>query len=509
MTSNDPNLQASSRADGDQRRRSTSGTAANASVVRDAIRALPEETNLGVPPSPSHVYLPPSHVKALDPNVQLVIGSPGTGKTFWWSALQERGVRQLVERIVDQPPVNENTEVRAAFGTRSAPNEYPDAKQLQSLMDDFEPKTVWRTVLAWQFARDEEDHPLKKCSSWEARTRYAAENPEAVNRMFQERDNELDLRGVHLLVLFDDLNRCADSWEEMYRAIRGLLQTALDLRSYKRLRLKVFLRSDQADRTQVADFKEAFMILNSAGSLNWPRRELYGLLWHYLGNGPYGNALRAFLGDGDWRTGFAGKHPAFAVPRELVLNEDAQRKTFHRIAGPSMDGNRRRWCPYAWVANQLEDTERRVSPQTFLFALETAADDTAEQHPDHQYALHYDSIKRGVRAASAMHIRELQADYPWLHDVMGALEGLSIPLEFEEIVQRWRDKGVLDEPGRRGKQHRLKSPPPGIAASAAGMRLHLESLGVLQRLLDGRINIPNIYRMGYGLGRRGSVEPAR
>ena len=31
----------------------------------------------------------------------------------------------------------------------------------------------------------------------------------------------------------------------MYRLIRGLLQTALDMRPYRRLRVKVFLRADQ------------------------------------------------------------------------------------------------------------------------------------------------------------------------------------------------------------------------------------------------------------------------
>ena len=477
-----------------------------AGTVREALLALPEGTSHGVPPSPSHVYLPPSHVKALNPDVQLVTGMRGAGKTFWWSALQDGAVRQLVGRFVRLPPLNENTVVRTGFGPGPSPHEYPGADQLRQLMADFEPKFVWRTVLAWQFTHDE-DHPLKECDSWGTRTRYVAENPDAVDRLFQERDAEFDWKGVHFLVLFDALDRCADDWKQMYRAIRGLLQAALDLLSYRRLRVKIFLRSDQADQTQISDFPDASKVLYSAVNLNWPRRDLYGLLWHCLGNGPRGNVLRVFLGGGDWPSVFADKQRSFAVPRELVVDEDRQRETFHRIAGRSMGGNHRRGRPYTWVANHLEDTDKRVSPRSFLSALRTAADDTSEQHPDHEYALHHDSVKRGVQAASRIRVRELQEDYPWVHEVMSALAGMVVPLEFEEIARRWRSTGVLDELGRQVEQNEVKLPPGRLDAGAEGVRLDLESLGVLQRLLDDRVNIRDVYRVGYGLGRRGGVKP--
>ena len=482
--------------------------AISAGAVREAFLALPEGASHGVPPSPSHVYLPPSHVKALNPDVQLVTGMRGAGKTFWWSALQDGAVRQLVGRFVRLPPLNENTEVRTGFGPGPLPQEYPGADQLRQLMADFEPKSVWRTVLAWQFTRGQE-HPLGKCDSWTTRTRYVAENPEAVDRLFRERDAEFDWKGVYFLVLFDALDRCADDWKEMYRAIRGLLQAALDLLSYRRLRVKIFLRSDQADETQIADFPDASKVLYSAVNLNWPRRDLYGLLWHCLGNGPKGNVLRVFLGGGDWPSVFADKQRSFSVPRELVRDEDVQRETFHRIAGRSMGGNHRRGRPYTWVANHLEDTDKRVSPRSFLFALRTAADDTSEQHPDHEYALHCDSIKRGVQAASKIRVRELQEDYPWVHEVMSALAGMVVPLEFEEVAQRWRDRGVLNELGRQVERNEVKLPPRRLDAGAEGVRLDLESLGVLQRLLDERVNMRDVYRVGYGLGRRGGVKPDR
>ena len=174
-----------------------------------------------------------------------------------------------------------------------------------------------------------------------------------------------------------------------------------------------------------------------------------------------------------------------------------------------MGANHRRGRPYTWVANHLEDTEKRLSPRSFLAALRAAADDTSSEHPEHEYALHYDSIKRGVQAASKIRVLELQEDHPWVHRVMSALAGMLVPLEFDEIAERWQSRGVLDELNREVAQGDVKLPPLRLDAGAEGVRLDLESLGVLQRLLDGRVNIRDVYRVGYGLGRKGGVKPSR
>ena len=96
--------------------------------------------------------------------------------------------------------------------------------------DGVEPRTIWRTVQAWQLADNDHDHPLRRQTSWADRVKYVSSDPEAIERLFQERDAEFDKKGVYFLMLFDALDRCSDEWKDMYRAIRGLLQTALDMR---------------------------------------------------------------------------------------------------------------------------------------------------------------------------------------------------------------------------------------------------------------------------------------
>ena len=472
--------------------------------TRAALAALPATASHGEAPDPEQVYLPRSHLKAMHPDSLLVTGMRGAGKTFWWSALQKVTVRRLLGRHTDQFPLSEHDEVRTGFGLDKAQDNYPSKDVLPMLIaEGVEHRMVWRTVQAWQLARA--DHPLLQQATWLERARYVRANPDTVDRLFRERDLEYENKGAYFMILFDALDRCADDWKEMYPTIRGLLQAALDMRSFRRLRVKVFLRSDQMDESKIADFPDASKVLSSAVELNWPRRELYGLLWHHLGNGPDGASFRTFLGGSRWSSADVGGQSFYSVPRSIV-KEEHQRDRFHLLVGPWMGRGPKRGFPYTWIPNHLGDTEGRVSPRSFLAALKKAAQDTIDGHEDHRYVLHYDSIKRGVQEASKERINEIREDYPWVNHVLTPLAGMVVPCAFHEIAERWRGDGVLDRLGENTDQ---RLPPRHLEEGPDGVRSDLESLGIFQRLLDGRVNIPDVFRVGYGLGRKGGVRPIR
>ena len=106
--------------------------------------------------------------------------------------------------------------------------------------------------------------------------------------------------------------------------------------------------------------------------------------------------------------------------------------------------------------------------------------------------------------ASKIRVREMQEDYPWIDTAMRPLHGMSVPVEFEAFAERWREERVVD---RLAKSAEL--PPRHLADGEDGLRRDLEAQGVFQRLLDGRVNMPHVYCVGYGLGRRGGVRPVR
>ena len=149
-----------------------------------------------------------------------------------------------------------------------------------------------------------------------------------------------------------------------------------------------------------------------------------------------------------------------------------------------------------------------VSPRSFLAALREAAQHTMNERPDYAYALHYDSIKRGVQEASRIRVQELQEDYPWVDRVLQALQGMVVPCEFNEVAANWARSRILSRLIDDVQNEGVKLPPQHLEAGPAGLHQDLEALGVFQRTRDGRVNIPDVFRVGYGIGRRGGVRPA-
>jgi hypothetical protein len=169
-----------------------------------------------------------------------------------------------------------------------------------------------------------------------------------------------------------------------------------------------------------------------------------------------------------------------------------------------MGRDRRRGFPYTWLPNHLGDARRQVSPRSFLAALRHAAEDTARA--DQEYALHYESIKRGVQQASKIRVQEIQEDYPWVQKVLEPLSGISVPCSFEEIQQIW-DKNKVLKDLMSIVTAGVRLPPARIDSGAQGVFEDLKDLGLVERLSDDRVNLPDVYRVGYGIGRRGGVKP--
>jgi hypothetical protein len=56
---------------------------------------------------------------------------------------------------------------------------------------------------------------------------------------------------------------------------------------------------------------------------------------------------------------------------------------------------------------------------------------------------------------------------------------------------------------------RVKLPPRRLEDGPRGLIDDLAELGIMYRLMDGRIQVPDVYRIAYGLGRRGGVKPLK
>ena len=67
---------------------------------------------------------------------------------------------------------------------------------------------------------------------------------ESVAGLFEDVDSELDRTGEYPITLFDAFDHCSDEWQDTVRPIRGWLPLAVDMRSFRRRRLKILADMD-------------------------------------------------------------------------------------------------------------------------------------------------------------------------------------------------------------------------------------------------------------------------
>ena len=459
-----------------------------AQQLREAILAAPLETsNFGETPLPGTLYLPPSHLKSLRLDAHIVVGGRGVGKSFWTSALQSEALRNLLGAAVAEL---KDIEVRVGFAEKGDINRYPNADAFSELFKrGGDPYNMWRAVvLRWVAENSDQTIPS---GSWIETIDWLETNSEAAAKLMQ---HPRERKG---LLLFDALDRTSNDWQRMDDIVKGLLRMVLWLKAFPGLYAKVFLREDQAART-VFNFPDASKLTATKAELVWARHDLHGLLLQRLINAPnaHGLCFRTICPT-------IKQDDVWLVAQEVKSESDVQRKVFEALAGPWMGRDKRRGVPYTWSVNHLADGRGQTSPRSFLAAIRQAAEDSNELHQQHEYALHFESIKRGIQKASEIRVQEMAEDYPWVPDALSALSGMNVPIDFEAVREKWSNKFPA------GPQSITSSllPVQHIDRGWDGVREDLQRLGLLETKKDGRIDMPDLYRVGFGLGRKGGVKP--
>ncbi|CCG08364.1 Putative uncharacterized protein [Pararhodospirillum photometricum DSM 122] len=149
----------------------------------------------------------------------------------------------------------------------------------------------------------------------------------------------------------------------------------------------------------------------------------------------------------------------------------------------------------------MADGHGRTSPRSFLAAILGAAEDSS-RYSDYPLALHYESLKRGIQKASKIRVEQVAEDDPWVPAAMQPLRGMNVPCEEEAVIRTWQ-AAFPQGPGSIPSDHL----PPQHAESWDGVRKDLERLGIFVTRKDQRLDMPDLYRVGFGLGRKGGVKP--
>jgi len=468
---------------------------------------------------PTDIFFPTAHVRALALDRPLVIGMRGAGKSFWSGVLTNDRLRSPVTQIVNGygklVHVGAICWDRDPFNTR-----YPASDLLQScLQDGMGPRLLWLTLILNELrnvcAQRSITVQLPEASQgWGNVLNWARHNEDEIRQAFQQLNDSLSRDGRVVLVVMDALDRMAAQLAQSVDCLRGLLQLLLDTRQLKGLRFKVFLREDMTHMPSVLSFPDASKLINEAVHLHWTREDIYALHWHKLAQ--KSTKLRALIEQHFGPSDVASNgylHPKLvqSPPQESFLTD-----LLKVLAPPYMGNAASKGHVYSWWYKHLADGKNRVSPRTFAASLRAALNESSKSISAH--VLMSAGIKHGVREASEERVRELRDDYFWINTALAAFNDRLTPVSVREIYGVWNGVGVEGVPTPRlirdqcvtervfvpwDESDRLISP-------SQKLRDTLVKLGILiLRDGDSRLDMPDIYRLGYRIRKRGGVSPRR
>jgi hypothetical protein len=452
------------------------------------------------PPSPGQLYVPLQHARALSVQRPLVVGDRGAGKSHWCQSIAQDNLRLLVARRMPETGLKGCTVSVGHAGGRAGEH-FPNEDDFADLRQrGYTPREIWQSVIARAVLDDASGLPR---GYWRESIDWLREDRERFSALLARADIELESQGSSHLIVFDALDVVAPTnWDAARDYARELLRLALEFQNrYRALRLKVFLRQDMFSAPDVLAFPDGSKLQNSAVYLEWTHADLYSLFWQYLANAAQEEAdvFRRECGN-IFGLAWNEDQGVWPVPDALRADARTQEAVFHAVAGAYMGADRRRGNTYTWLPNHLADGRGYTSPRSFLAALRRAAEHESAKG---DFALPYTAIKAGVQAASQIRVKEISEDYDWVEKIMRPLHGFTVPCAFSEVEARWQEKGGVE----KLCENTRFLPPSNIRAGTSGVRTDLEALGVFQVASNQRVNVPDVFRIAFGLGRRGGVKP--
>jgi hypothetical protein len=482
----------------------------HASDLRESMQALPNlaVTSTGKPPEPGEVFFPESHAEVLDPDVSLVIGNRGMGKTFWALALADEQLRsEIGSRYVRLRKWKiDGLQVYLGFADAEGGSAIVSRADLESVEHLAAPEDIWRAV----YIRAVEGFQSKKLpKTFSGLVRWVSVNKIEQRELFRAVDQNLSTKDQRVLLVFDQLDQLADDWGRIQDLTKGLLKLALALKSYKNLKIKLFMRPDQAENRDIFSFPDASKVAGGGRVLTWRPSDLYGLLFFEVCRIPAGK--RAFstlcrsIGINPERL-----HVRLQIPDQLAKDSSLQGKLFDEMAGSMMGKGLKRGRPFTWIPTHLADARGEISPRTFLHVIKTAAEHDDPEPRDS--AIDFNGIQEGVRRASANRLTELEEDYPWVSLALEPLKGLLVPCLATDILGRWEK---FETVGNIRFRFRGRRAPISLGvgrkstATEAAMSLLrvLSEIGVVEERDNGKLNLPDIFRVKAGVLRKGGVAP--
>jgi len=457
----------------------------------------------------TRVFLPlPSHAAALKPSKLIVRGERGAGKTALFHLLRE--LHQATTGLDAMFPgaLEAGSAWVEGFSERGKAHPSTDVlDQFGAAGDDASLRAFWFGHLVGVLAESAPDvapPPAAFMTRWrEDRTEparwvdAAREQLAPLTSWLDRFDDRCSRSQQWVFVTYDHLDKIGVVRPRVRtRFASTLLAMWLSLANrYDRLRAKVFLREDLF-RASVVGSTDASKLETRSVSLSWSTEDLYRVLLRHMGAV---DGLRGWLVAGRNALALAerpglGWFPPAALPEEGSYSQHALAE---KLAGESMGEGVKKGYTHRWIPNHLQDAHGFIVPRPFMNIVAFAAQWALQRGPRAQYSrlLHYTELQAALEKTSQYRATELAEEHP----VVRRLEQL---------------RNVVLLTDRRTCVDRLSPAPPGgdddgFGSDGDAVLEEFIHLGVLKVRDDGRIDVPDIYRFGYGIKRKGGVARPR
>lgn len=456
---------------------------------------------------PRGFYPVAEHLRLLDPDVVLIVGPRGSGKTAIARVLTEA---ELFDAVKLYAPA-----VRLPGGRTDWLRVYPAGNEsfegvgLRTFMQGAGDSTEMLRELWFAYlVRALKDHldDQGRCDVDPLLAPPAAD-VEAIHRAFRELgtkpvvvldrlDEQLEQQDRYLFATYDELDTLGNAnWKLIEAGVRGLVALwAAYARRWGRIRAKLFLRTDLYERHARVGGADLAKLAAGRVELVWSDRNLYGLLLKRMANvdetlASYVQAVKGVSWTDDPKLGRIPKLRSWQDARPVV----------ERMVGVYMGANWKKGLVYRWLLDHVRDGLGRGYPRPFVRLMEEAA------RQELQYfgtlsslrLLEPASLRRALDRVSDDHVAQLRDEWPWLDSVKTklAIDPL-VPYSEKEVV-----KSLQDFPDKDPS----KLPP------FTGRELldYMLELGIFRRRADGRVDAPDLFLAGLGLRRKGGVKKKR
>lgn len=475
--------------------------------IRRAVATIPGDASndaIGTrAPKLSDMFAPEAHAAALDPGSPIVVGARGAGKSFWSGVLGNKETKAAAARAYPRLKLDQ---VVVEFGYTGVPGTRGLARDAISNSGaetnaDTARTFWWATILRaadFHIGQKRKFHDVMAVAAdWESR----GEELQAIN-------DKLESESKTLLIVYDALDTIATDWPARQILTEALLDVVWQTRGYERICPKLFLRPDQINDNSLR-FVELPKLRAGAIKLVWDATDLYGLFFARL----------ALTEDPEASTAFSSmlKELGLNTPsREDVLerrwrpsfSEEQQRTLMERVAGPFMAAGTygyKKGKTYDWPLAHLADAFKEVTPRSFLGLMIGAA---SMAHQSLHTVISPEGIRHGLRAASQTRVDQLHQEFPWIKGVLAPLDGLLLPQPTKAVIAVWRAASTLKLLKADAQEHGYLSPIRADSSVPEEALLNaMEEIGVMFRRRDGRIDMPDLYRVAARLLKKGGTAP--